>query len=437
MKTGIVALSDVFEGDRLREDYGDIEALSNSIKQHGVIQPLAVMLSNPEITECPYTLLAGGRRFRACSESDVKEIPVRIYDEELSELQLRVIELEENVQRKDLSWMEKLHMEQEVHNLQMVIHGEKVSTKKDAPGWSIGETAKMVGKTQPSISQDLKLAKAMEEFPEIEWDKCKNKSDAQKKLNKLEEGIARRELASRVENDGKKSPNGGFKQRLRDAYIIDDCRSVMSRVDDGVFNLVEIDPPYAIDLEKIKRDYDYTGYNEREKSNYMKFMRQVLAESYRIMAPNSWLILWFAPEPWFESLYNAIIETGFKCNRMCGIWTKGTGQSMQPNTNMANAYEMFFAARKGDAVLTKPGRTNLFNFPPVAPQRKYHPTERPVELMHEIIETFSFEGGQVFVPFAGSGVTLLAAAEKNRKPLGADLSEEFKPQYTMRIESMF
>jgi ParB/RepB/Spo0J family partition protein len=436
MQTGIVNITEVFEGTRLREDYGDIEALSESIKNHGVIQPLAVMTSGDD-TDLPYTLLAGGRRYRACQLAEVETIPVRIYEEELTELELRVIELEENVQRKDLDWMESVRMKQEINNLQMLIHGEKTSTKKDAPGWSASDTARMVGKSHSSISQDLKLAKAIEEFPEVEWDKCKNKNEAQKRLNKLEEGLARRELSRRIENETKNSKNGSYKRQLIDAYMIDDCRSVMSRIDDGVFSLVEIDPPYAIDLEKVKRDYDYKGYNEREGSTYIKFMRQILKESYRIMAPNSWLVFWFAPEPWFESIYTAITETGFSCSRLCGIWTKPTGQSMQPNTHMANAYEMFFYARKGDAVLGKPGRTNIFNHTPVAPQRKYHPTQRPIELMQDIVETFSFEGNQVFVPFAGSGVSLLAAASKNRKPLGSDMSEEFKPNYTVQVEGMF
>lgn len=436
MKTGIIALSEVFEGERLREDYGDIEALKESIKTHGIIQPLAVM-ENEEGSDFPFTLLAGGRRFRACTEAGITEIPVRIYDEELSKLQLRVIELEENIQRKDLSWIEAVHMKQEIHNLQMQIHGEKTSTKKDAPGWSMSDTAKLVGKTQPSISQDLKLARAMDEFPEIEWDKCKNKNDAQKKLNKLEEGIARRELARRIEEKSKSNNKGGFKRTIIDSYILDDCRNVMSRVDDEVFSLVEIDPPYAIDLEKIKKDYAYSGYNEREQSCYLKFMRQVLKESYRIMAKDSWLVFWFAPEPWFESIFEAIQEAGFKVNRMCGVWAKANGQSMQPNKYLANAYEMFFYASKGNPVLAKPGRLNLFNYPAVAPQRKYHPTERPIELMEDIVETFSFEGNQVFVPFAGSGVSLLASANKGRKPLGCDLSEEFKPQFIMRVEGMF
>ena len=133
-------------------------------------------------------------------------------------------------------------------------------------------------------------------------------------------------------------------------------------------------------------------------------MNDVFEDGYRVMAPHSWLICWFAPEPWFDIIYKAILKVGFETTRMCGIWTKRTtGQNMAPSIRLSNSYEMFFYAWKGRPALNKAGRSNEFNFSPVPPNQKTHPTERPIELTTEMYDTFAFPGSRVLIPFLGSG----------------------------------
>lgn len=408
MKVLIVNLSDIYEGDRRREDYGDLQELASSIKSKGLIQPIAVGLPNGYITtDKPYVLIAGGRRFRACAMAGLDKVPVRIYERPLNDLELRSIELEENLVRKNLSWKEQLNLENEIHDLQVAIHGPKTSTSPDAPGHSMRDTAKMLDRTPASICQDMKLFKAMNDFPDLEWDKCKNKSEAVKLLNKVVNMVDTKVRSDEAKDQVDKL--GGFKKHLMDAYVVGDCFQYMEKLQPGLFDLVEIDPPYGIDLEKQKKGYDYEDYNEVEAIQYKAFLDKLLPLAYKLMAPNSWLVFWFAPEPWFETVYQAIRDAGFQCHRMCGEWTKPNGQTNAPLTRLGNSYEMFFYASKGSPVLNKPGRGNLFNFSPVPPDRKYHPTERPIELMREVLTTFAKPNAKVLVPFAGSGVTLIAA----------------------------
>ena len=96
---------------------------------------------------------------------------------------------------------------------------------------------------------------------------------------------------------------------------------------------------------------------------------------------------------------------------------------------------MFYYVKKGDAKinLEKRGRSNVFNFPPVFPAKKIHPTERPVELIEELLDVFAWEGSRVLVPFAGCGNTLVAAYNKKMFPIGYDLSPEYKEGYVSRI----
>ncbi|KKK81026.1 hypothetical protein LCGC14_2817590, partial [marine sediment metagenome] len=211
----------------------------------------------------------------------------------------------------------------------------------------------------------------------------------------------------------------------------------------GHFNLVEIDPPYAIDLKrqkkKVYKNYTYGegGYNEISIEAYPDFMKDTFKECYRVMAPNSWLICWFGPEPWFEPMYQWIIEAGFITRRLVGEWVKPSGQTNQPSLYLANASEYFFYARKGSPTLARPGMTNIFPYSPVHSTSKIHPTERPLDLMQDILTTFAIEGSQVLVPYAGSGNTLIASAMSKMIPMGFDLTMQFKESYILRVQDVF
>jgi site-specific DNA-methyltransferase (adenine-specific) len=96
---------------------------------------------------------------------------------------------------------------------------------------------------------------------------------------------------------------------------------------------------------------------------------------------------------------------------------------------------MFFYAWKGRPALNKPGKTNIFTTPPVLAQNKTHPTERPVELMKELYETFAFPGSRVLIPFLGSGNGLIAANSLGMSPVGFDMSKSFRDSFLVKIHA--
>lgn len=85
-------------GKRRREDYGDIDALAASIAEHGLLHPIVV--------DAFGNLVAGGRRLLAVEQLGWTRVPVTTLGE-LSAAELREIELEENLQRKDLTAIER------------------------------------------------------------------------------------------------------------------------------------------------------------------------------------------------------------------------------------------------------------------------------------------------------------------------------------------
>lgn len=433
-KLAIIPMDQIDFGSRKRKEYGDINELIESIKKHGLIHPIAVY---SETGSPPYLLAAGGRRYLAFLAMEEPNISCRIYDHPLSEHELKAIELLENLDRKDFTFKEKCDLHRDIHNLMVAVHGEKVSTSPDAKGWSLRDTANFLGKSVGLISEDIKLAETMETFPELELDKCKGKKEAMKSAARFEQVLVRTELAKRAEKQ-----LGDVNRTLADSYVVGDFFDEVVKIPDGTIDLVEIDPPYAISLQRAKKfegtSYKATygnTYNEVDADFYGSFMSGVLKEAYRVMNEGSWLIMWFAPEPWFEPMFKWITDAGFKCRRMPALWTKGnhTGQTMQPSIYLGASYEMFYYCRKGGAKILTQGRKSQFDFDPVFPANKIHPTERPVELLEEILRTFVMEGSRVLVPFAGSGNTLIAAANCKMIPLGYDLEKEYKDGFVARL----
>ncbi|HEX5472265.1 MAG TPA: ParB/RepB/Spo0J family partition protein [Lacipirellulaceae bacterium] len=81
-------------------DEAEIADLADSIRAHGILQPLVVRKTGEE-----YELIAGERRLRAAQAADWRQVPVQI--REVDDRQMAELAIVENVQRKDLNAIEK------------------------------------------------------------------------------------------------------------------------------------------------------------------------------------------------------------------------------------------------------------------------------------------------------------------------------------------
>ena len=115
-----------------------LSALTKSIMEHGVLQPIIVR-QNPAF-EGTYEIIAGERRWRAAKDAGLSEIPAIILDaDDLKAAQLALIE---NVQREDLNAVE------EAFGYRALI--EKFELTQE-------QVADKVGKSRPAIANSLRL----------------------------------------------------------------------------------------------------------------------------------------------------------------------------------------------------------------------------------------------------------------------------------------
>lgn len=110
--------------------------LSQSIKEHGILQPLVVTQSGNH-----YELIAGERRFQAAKKAGLLRVPVIVREalEEQDKLELAIIE---NIQR---------------HNLNPIEEARAYQRLTDEFGLSQEEVAKKMGKSRSTVANSLRL----------------------------------------------------------------------------------------------------------------------------------------------------------------------------------------------------------------------------------------------------------------------------------------
>ncbi len=124
----------------------DLESLADSIKQHGLVQPILVTPTKSGT----YRIVAGERRWRAAKRAGIKELPC--IAREFDERQIMELALIENLHREDLNPME------EAEGYQALM--DKFSLTQE-------DIAKRVGKSRSAIANALRLQHLCDEVKQM------------------------------------------------------------------------------------------------------------------------------------------------------------------------------------------------------------------------------------------------------------------------------
>lgn len=405
--------------DRARDVYPDQRELVESIIDKGVIQPLAV-----QATDDPnrYLLLAGGRRYSAALLARLSPLPCVVFPKDLSDIDAKEIQLFENVHRKNFTWHEEDKLVKEIHTLKVSQHGIALGGGSEKTGHSIADTGVLLGKERSTVSKSITRADAVEKHPEVAH--AKTASEADKLLKRIERrNIAKVAAEAYEEEVINVSDEESRKRKLANGYMKGDFFEEVKFVPKNSARLIEIDPPYGIELEDIKRAEGDTLSGYTETKEYEEFITEVMQECSRVLNPNGWIICWHAFQ-WAEVTKKAMESIDIRVNPIPGFWVKSQGQTNQPEKRLASAVEPFFYGTK-DGHIIKQGRNNYFHYRGVNPSNKIHPTERPIEMITELISTFVNPNAFLFVPFLGSGNSLLAGSNAGMgNTFGYDLDVE-------------
>lgn len=392
---------------RGRKEFARIEELSNSIKQQGFINPI---LCAPSATqEGKFEIIAGERRYRGAVLAGLTEVPIT-FREGISALDLKVMELEENVCRQDLSWQEECELHRQI---------DELKRSKD-PNWEQKDTAKLVQLTSGHVSAQIKMAKKLKENPELRA-KIKNlPMRAAEQVIECEEQVAKVE---RLQSQGKLAITTDLR--------LGSCLDLIKDLPTGSIDCLIMDPPYGVEELEVLRtsgSNSMTGHQMMSEHHNMtidevlKLLTKLGPELARVMKPGAHFYC-FAACQYLNEFAKALapLEAKWPCN----LWLRERPTTIGYGYNfMSRAEFVLYGCNPPQSIRLSENHTNIFEHPDVPRNQRMYPTEKPINLLKEFIKLSTKLGDTVLDCFAGSASTMKAARELGRKSIGFEINPD-------------
>lgn len=221
------------------------------------------------------------------------------------------------------------------------------------------------------------------------------------------------------------------------------CFDFLKDVDSNSVNLVLIDPPYEVSRDTNFLSGGLTGRNTDRFRVSMDFgdwdnnftgLDIVVKECYRVLKKGGTFICFY--DLWKITTLKEYMENAkFKQLRFIE-WIKTNPVPLNSKTNyLTNSREIALSGVKGGHPTFHSDYDNgIYNYPICHDKGRFHPTQKPLGLIEDLIEKHSNKGDIVLDCFSGSGTTAVAALNKERHFIGCELSKEYYKKSIMRIE---
>lgn len=217
-----------------------------------------------------------------------------------------------------------------------------------------------------------------------------------------------------------------------------DCLDVLGAMEPDSVDCVLADPPYEKHMHASKADargIRLDGYASPKPVDFdsIEPIRAAVAEQI-VRVSRGWALVFCTPEgiaPWRDAFEAA----GGRYKRAC-FWHKPDSAPQFNGQGPAMAVEAFVAVwcGKGHASWNGGGKRNLWTYGTNAPFRDgRHPTEKPVDLISQLIADFTALDDLVADPFMGSGTTGVACALTRRRFVGVEIQPHWYEIARQRI----
>ena len=226
-------------------------------------------------------------------------------------------------------------------------------------------------------------------------------------------------------------------------YYNEDCFNFLQTINDKSIDLILIDPPYEISRPTNFQSGEITGRDTDRFRISMDFgewdkefsgLENVIKEGYRILKDGGTFICFY--DLWKITYLKEWLENAkFKQIRFIE-WLKTNPVPINSKTNyLTNAREIAVLGVKGKCPTYHSEYDNgIYRYPICHTKDRFHPTQKPIELMEELIKKHSNEEDIVLDCFAGSCSTGIAALKNNRNFIGCEQNEEYYEKANKRLQ---
>lgn len=423
--------------DRQRQQL-DASDLEQSIKARGVISPIIVSRQ----PDGQAILVAGQRRLTASISLGLADIPVR-WAEDMSKTELEIIELEENIKRKDLEWQELVLAVSRIHKLYLALD----------PDWTMTETAQAISLAVGTVSMYLRVASELPTRVAIVGDdeaapllspvitrvlastgireayNVLARRDAREAGDALEELLGVEVFAS----GGDGQADSGVEivqtdeQPIKQISFLDWAPGYQG----PKFNLIHCDFPYGNEVAGPQLLGGEAEFYDNDASTYLDLLSCLCINLDKIASLSCHLMFWCSSEimmpdsPYAKATWATFrqLAPSLEFSKFPLIWVKSDdkGIASDPRRGPRHVYETCLLASRGIRQIVRVV-SDAYSAPT---NRALHPSTKPEPMLRHFMQMLVDDNSSVLDPTAGSGAALRAADSLGaRHLLGLEIDPE-------------
>lgn len=224
-----------------------------------------------------------------------------------------------------------------------------------------------------------------------------------------------------------------------------DCLELMKALPDGSVDAVITDPPYCSGSVSEASRTSAKGQGLRSgtiarlgwfvgdnmgTAGLVWLLRSVAVEARRLMKDTG-SFLCFCDWRMVSALQPAIESAGLRFQNLV-VWDKG---NMGLGSGFRCQHEMILHFTNGSPEYHNRSISNVVKAKRVSAAEREHQTQKPVDLIEQLISVVTPDGGKVLDPFMGSGTTGVACANTGREFVGYEMSPDYFTIAQRRIEA--
>ena len=226
-------------------------------------------------------------------------------------------------------------------------------------------------------------------------------------------------------------------------YLNEDCFDLLPTIKSATVDLILIDPPYEISRPTNFQSGEETGRDTDRFRVSMDFgewdknftgLEMTVKEGYRILRDGGTMICFY--DLWkITNLKDFYEKYKFKQIRLIE-WLKTNPVPLNSKINyLTNSREIAVSAiKKSKPTFNSSYDNGLYEYPICQDKGRFHPTQKPLAFMEELIKKHSNEGDLVLDCFAGSCTTGMACINTNRNFIGCEVDKNYYNQSIDRLK---
>ena len=221
------------------------------------------------------------------------------------------------------------------------------------------------------------------------------------------------------------------------------CFELLASLENKTIDLVLIDPPYDISRPTNFQSGEETGKDTDRFRISMDFgewdknftdLEIAIRECFRVLKDGGTMICFY--DLWkIETLKSYLEAAGFVQIRFIE-WIKTNPVPINSKINyLTNSREVaVLGVKKSKPTFHSEYDNGIYRYPICQDKGRFHPTQKPLALIADLINKHSNEGEIVLDCFAGSCTTGVAAVLNNRQFIGCELDAEYYKKAVQRLK---